>query len=78
MNIEKALVRNSCTIQDLSKYLCAEENNDYVTKLFSKAFDSYITRTPIDISEKICDGVKRMLASMDEENMKEKLSVNVD
>ena len=70
LSIEKALTRNSCTIQDLSKYLCAEENNGFVTDLFSKAFDSYITRTPIDISEKICDEVKKMLALMDEENMK--------
>ena len=78
LSIEKALTRNSCTIQDLSKYLCAEENNDFVTDLFSKAFDSYITRTPIDISEKSCDEVKKMLALMDEENMKEKQEANVE
>ena len=78
LSIEKALTRNSCTIQDLSKYLCAEENNEYITDLFSRAFDSYITRTPIDISEKICDGVKKMLALMDEENMKEIQGTNVE
>lgn len=72
--IDKALLSNSCSHQDLRNFLSDSSNNEMLVKLFSSAFDSYKSGNPIDISSDICKAIKKAIAKEEEADSFEKHS----
>lgn len=67
LKIDKSLMSNSCSQQDLRNFLSDSKNNEMLFKLFATAFDSYKIGKPIDISPVICKAIKMSIATEDDE-----------
>lgn len=67
LKIDKSLMYNSCSHQDLRNFLSNSANNEMLVKLFESAFNSYKIGKPIDISSDICKAIKISIASEENE-----------
>lgn len=67
LKIDKSLLANSCSQQDLRNFLSDSANNEMLIKLFKSAFDSYRIGKPIDISSDICNAIKLAIATEENE-----------